>query len=97
MPFAAHQCPARIDGLETRDAADGFVVYDARRDRLHFLNPTALFVLECLDGRTRVDELAGLVARAFRLPEAPIAEIEACLERFDSEGLIEAGATGQTG
>lgn len=89
MPFAAHQCPARVAGLETRDAADGFVVYDARRDRLHFLNPTALFVLECLDGRTRVDELPALVAKAFRLLEPPSAEIEACLERFDVEGLIE--------
>lgn len=60
---AAPPPPRRYAGLEIREAADGFVVYDPRRDRLHFLNGTALFILECLDGTTGIQELP-LVAAA---------------------------------
>lgn len=65
------------------------MVYDPRRDRLHFLNGTALFILECLDGTTGIQELPALVAAAFRLSAPPVGEVTACLERFAAEGLID--------
>src|SRR4029450_1449168 len=42
----------RAEGLELREVSDGFVVYDARQDRLHYLNLTATMLLECCDGTT---------------------------------------------
>jgi hypothetical protein len=89
MPHAAHDRPRRRADLEIRDAADGYVAYDPASDRLHFLNGTAAFVLECLDGQTRVDEIAPLVAAAFRLPGPPTKEVDDCLARFEGEGLVE--------
>ena len=43
-------CLERAPGIEIREAPDGLVVYDAGRDRLHYLNPTAALLLESCDG-----------------------------------------------
>ena len=67
---------------------DGFVVYDPARDRLHFLNGTAAFVLESCDGTTPVGDLPPLVAAAFRLDAEPLDEVDACLRRLLAEGLL---------
>ncbi|HET9338231.1 MAG TPA: PqqD family protein [Casimicrobiaceae bacterium] len=80
--------PRRADDLEIRAVPDGYVVYDPSRDRLHFLNGTATFVLECCDGATPVGELPTLFAAAFRLDEDPAAAVAACLERLAAEGLL---------
>ena len=80
--------PRRVDGLEVREVPDGFVVYDSRTDRLHFMNGTAAFVLESCDGATRVDELVALVGAAFRLDDDPADEVDACVQRLLSEGLV---------
>ena len=80
--------PRRADALEVRPVPDGFVVYDATRDRLHFLNGTAAFVLESCDGATPVADLPALVAAAFRLGEDPVEEVDGCVRRLLSEGLL---------
>ena len=80
--------PKRAAGLEVSEVTDGFVVYQPDRDRLHYLNATAAMLLESCDGRLRADELPGMLALAFQLPEPPSDEVEACLERLLNEGLI---------
>ena len=80
--------PERAAGIEVRDAPDGVVVYDARRDRLHYLNPTAALLLECCDGTVRVTELPGLLAMAFALPDPPTADVHECLLKLLDEGLL---------
>jgi hypothetical protein len=80
--------PQRAAGLEVREVPDGFVVYDPATDRLHFLNGTAAFVLESCDGATRVGDLAALVAAAFRLDAEPVDEVQGCVRRLLSEGLL---------
>ena len=80
--------PRRNPDLETREVPEGFVVYDPARDRLHFLNGSATFVLECCDGATRVDELPALLGAAFRLDADPLVEVDACLARLVAEGLV---------
>ena len=80
--------PRRADALEVREVPDGFVVYDAVRDRLHFLNGTAAFVLESCDGATPVNALPALVAAAFRLDAEPVDEVGTCVQRLLSEGLL---------
>ena len=83
-----HLAPRRADGLEVRPVPDGFVVYDPSRDRLHFLNATAAFVLESCDGATPVGDLPSLVAAAFRLDAEPVDEVDGCVRRLMSEGLL---------
>ena len=80
--------PRRAAGLEVRAVPEGFVVYDPSRDRLHFLNGTAAFVLESCDGATPVAELAALLASAFQLQADPVAEVDGCVRRLLAEGLL---------
>lgn len=86
--------PRRADALEVREVPDGFVVYDPARDRLHFLNGTAAFVLESCDGATPVKALPALVAAAFRLDADPVDEVGACVQRLLTEGLLVAAPQG---
>lgn len=88
MPLMPDSTPRRAADLEIREVPEGFVVYDPARDRLHFLNGSATFVLECCDGATRADELPALLAAAFRLDGDPLDEVDACLARLLAEGLI---------
>jgi len=80
--------PRRADALEVREVPDGFVVYDPASDRLHFLNGTAAFVLECCDGATPVKALPALVAAAFGLDADPVDEVGTCVQRLMTEGLL---------
>lgn len=92
MPTAPETILTRAADLEIREVPDGYVVYDPARDRLHFLNGAAAFVLQCCDGATRADELPALLAAAFRLDADPVAEADACVARLLSEQLVSAGA-----
>ncbi len=78
----------QVPALELSEVLDGFLVYQAERDRLHYLNPTAAAVLQMCDGSLRAAELAEVVAAAFRLPAVPRREIEDCLRSFLDERLI---------
>jgi hypothetical protein len=88
MPILPDTRFKRVADLEIREVPEGFVVYDPGRDRLHFLNGSATFVLEGCDGSTRADELPALLAAAFRLEADPVAEVDACLARLLAEGLV---------
>lgn len=88
MTLSADSLPTRVPDLEVREVPEGYVVYDPAADRLHFLNGSAAFVLQCCDGATRVDEVPELLAAAFRLDADPVAEVEACLARLLSEHLV---------
>jgi hypothetical protein len=80
--------PRTIEGLEINEVADGYVVYDPARDRIHYLNHTAVVVLELCNGGVTAGELARLVQTAYDLPEPPVAEVGDCLDRLVEEGLV---------
>jgi hypothetical protein len=80
--------PERAPGIEIREVSDGFVAYDAARDRLHFLNATAMILLELCDGRLEARELTDFIASAYRLTAPPAAEVQACLDKLLAEGLL---------
>jgi hypothetical protein len=79
--------PRRIDGLEITESDDGYVVYDRARDRVHFMNHTAVFVLELCDGRHAAGDIARLVQRTYSLDRAPERETRDLLSRLLDEGL----------
>lgn len=80
--------PRRPAGLEINEVVDGYVVYQADRDRLHYLNHTAIVLLEACDGTLSAAELPELLARIYRLADPPTREVEHCLNALLAEGLL---------
>lgn len=86
----ADSCFRPADDLELNRVPDGAMVYQKSRERVHFLNTTALVVFElCGAGKKRA-EIEAFVADAFGLSDAPTQEIEECLKSMLDEGLVEA-------
>ena len=82
--------PRRIDGLEVNPVEDGFMIYQSDKDRVHYLNHTAVLVLELCDGQRSAAEIAELVKKAYGLPKLPRKEVDETLAKMTSEGLVEA-------
>lgn len=80
--------PVRAAGLQIDQVTDGYVVIQPDRSRLHYLNHTAVLVLEACDGRIAADELPALVGRLCGLPEPPTRDVELCLQQLLTEGLL---------
>jgi hypothetical protein len=80
--------PRRAADLEINDVVDGYVVYQSDRDRLHYLNHTAIVLLEACDGKVSAAELPGLLAAIYRLEDPPRQEVEQCLNTLLHEGLL---------
>jgi hypothetical protein len=80
--------PRAAAGIEVNLVEDGCVIYDPALDRVHYLNHTAVLVLELCTGDIKAADLPGLVQSAYGLPEAPVQEIEACLDKLIAEGLL---------
>lgn len=80
--------PKQIDDLEIVEVADGFVVYQADRDRVHYFNHTAALVLTFADGSKSTDEITDLIQRCYDLPEPPAGEVGECVAQLRKEGLV---------
>lgn len=81
--------PRRVEDLDVHEVEDGYVVYDERTDRVHYVNATAVLVLELCDGERNTEEIAGLVKKAFGLETVPIVEVAECLTTLAAEKLVE--------
>jgi hypothetical protein len=80
--------PVLSEGLDVHETKDGLVVYDPRRDRVHYLNATAAIVFTLCDGDRDNRGIADVVSEAYDLDQAPIAEVEGCLTQLRHEGLL---------
>jgi hypothetical protein len=81
-------CPKRPDNLDINPAEDGFIIYQPDQDRVHFLNPTAVLILELCDGTRPLPEIAAMVQEAYGLPEAPIEAVRDAVDKMTQEGLL---------
>lgn len=77
-----------VTGLEVSQVPDGATVYQADRERVHFLNPTALIVFELCGMGKSAGEIEDFVTDAFGLATAPTEEIHRCLQSLVDEGLV---------
>ncbi len=77
-----------IAHLEVNEVRDGLIVYDATRDRVHYLNATASVVFTLCDGDHSADAMADELAALFGV-DPPHAEVADCLANFASEGLLQ--------
>jgi hypothetical protein len=80
--------PRTVDGIEINEVADGYVIYDPTRERVHYLNQTAVLVLELCNGQTAAGDLPALIQAAYDLPEPPGQEVAQCLQTLLDEELI---------
>jgi hypothetical protein len=81
--------PCKKSGIEISEAADGFVVHDAVRDRVHYLNRSAALILELCDGRTDAESITAILQEAYELPEPPTDLVKSYLDRLIEEQLVE--------
>ena len=81
-------CPRPAEGIEINQIEDGYVIYDPARDRVHYLNHTAVLVLELCNGQVAARDLPALLQDAYGLPEPPVNEVAECLEKLLEEGLV---------
>jgi hypothetical protein len=79
----------KVEGLDQSEVADGWLIFDAANDRVHFLNPTGAIVLELCDGTRSEADLAEFLATSFGLAERPDEPVRECLSALLAQGLIE--------
>jgi hypothetical protein len=84
-----NEFPRRAGNIEINEVEDGYIIYQSEKDRVHYLNHTAVVVLECCTGKNTVEDIEKIVQKAYDLPEAPKKEVHDCLNTLFSEGLIE--------
>lgn len=88
MTMDWNQKPQRAPGIEMNEVTDGFVASRQDDARIHYLNPSAAFILEICDGTTAASELPELLAAAFDLAAPPVEDVERCLAALMNEGLL---------
>jgi hypothetical protein len=80
--------PKQADDLEINEVADGFIVYQPERERVHYLNHTAALVLTFCNGQNRSDEIPDMLRAAYDLAQPPAEEVRECLAKLVEEGLV---------
>ena len=90
MNFSPDTRFMKVRNLDINEAPDGYVAYDDARAKVHFMNFTAASILELCDGQVSVGAIYNRIQEAFDLDEAPKADVDACLNDFLSNGLVEA-------
>lgn len=80
--------PKTRDDLEVIASDEGFVVHDADRETVHYLNQTAAIVLSLCDGKRSIDEIGGLVQEQFGLDEPPREDVLGIVKKLEEQGLL---------
>jgi hypothetical protein len=80
--------PVQARNLEVHEAPDGYIVYQAEEDRVHYLNKTAAIIFELCTGSLDQDQIVARVAKAYDLGDSAHAEIRAGLDSLVNEGLV---------
>ena len=81
--------PRHIEDLDINPADDGFIIYQPEEDRVHFLNPTAVFILELCNGRNSMADIIEVVQHAYGLADAPVNVVSEAVTKMKSEGLLQ--------
>jgi len=78
----------QVEGLEINQVEDGFIIYDPNRDSVHFLNHTAVFMLELCNGKHEADEMIRIIREAYGVENISRDDMVGILDRFMEEGLV---------
>ena len=80
--------PKHVDGLDINPADDGYIIYQPDQDRVHYLNATAVLILELCNGTNSEEEIVDLVKQAYGLSDSPGQVVQEALKQLKSEGLL---------
>ncbi len=80
--------PKHVDGLDINPAEDGYIIYQPEQDRVHFVNATAVLILELCTGENSVEEIIRLVTEHYQLEEAPDESVKEAVSKMKAEGLL---------
>jgi hypothetical protein len=80
--------PKIADGIDINEVEDGYVIYQSEKDKVHYLNKTAVLVLEACTGKNTTADITAIVKDAYGLGEAPEQEVADCLNTLMQEGLV---------
>ena len=81
--------PKAKAGLDLSPAEDGFIVFHPDLNRVHFLNHSAVLILELCTGQNSAREIAALVQEAYSLPEPPDNLVEETVASLLTQGLLD--------
>jgi len=79
---------AQASNLEIHEVPDGYIVYQAEQDRVHYLNKTAAVIFELCDGKRDLNDIIARVAKAFELDPSAHDQVRAGLDSLVREGLV---------
>ena len=85
---AAAGNPKHRDDLDISPADEGFIIYQPELDLVHFLNPSAVLILELCNGENSPEQIVDLVKEAYGLPDTPAKEVEEALKHLKAGGLL---------
>ena len=80
--------PKQAPELKIFEADDGYVVYQRERDRVHFLNHTAVLLLELCNGEHSIPDMVAILEKSYGLEAPPEEEVTEIITKFEQEGLI---------
>lgn len=80
--------PKIAEGIDINEVEDGYVIYQSEKDKVHYLNKTAVLVLEACTGKNSASDITAIVREAYQLPEDPVKEVSDCLNTLIQEGLV---------
>jgi hypothetical protein len=80
--------PRRAADIEINQVPDGYIVDQPSRERVHYLNHTAVLVLELCTGRGRAGDIPRFLKDVNDLRESPTDEVARCLATLSTEGLV---------
>ncbi len=84
-----NEFPKIVEDIEINEVEDGYVIYQKEKDKVHYLNKTAVLILECCTGANSAIQIGRIVQEAYNLPEIPEKEVNDCLNKLHEEGLIQ--------
>ncbi len=79
---------ATCEGLEITQAPDGYVIYNAAAEKVHYLNQSAGVVYELCDGTTSALAIGEFLKTAYELDAAPLDLVRDCLISLLEQGLV---------
>jgi hypothetical protein len=88
MPIDFNSTFSLTAGCEPSPMADGVVIYQVSREKVHHLNPTAAIVYRLCGEKMSVGQIVEHLKNTFSLQEPPHNEVHQCIEHLLAEDLI---------
>jgi len=83
-----NQFPVLSDNVDINNVEDGYVIYQHEKDKVHYLNHTAVIVLELCTGKNAVGTIPQIIQESYGLSHLPEKEVFDCLNSLFNEGII---------